>query len=122
MNKGLAIALILLTLVVTLLCANTALVVDAVAENTAVIKALNETHPPSVSELSHARAVFEESRFLLSISVPLGYLDEYERNLRYMESAILTQNEGHYAQARMGALTALEQIKKATVFSPEQLF
>lgn len=122
MNRGLAVALILLALVATLLCAEYAMIADAVAENAAVIEAMNEEEPPSLSELSHARAVFEENRFLFSVSVPLSYIDEYERNLRYMESAILTQNADYYVRARLGALAALAQIRKTALFSPEQLF
>ncbi len=122
MNRGLAIALILLALVITLVCANAAMVADAVAENTAVIEEMNEAEPPTLSELSRARAVFEGSRFLLSVSVPLGFLEEYERSLRYMESAIMTKNRSYYVKSRLDALAALEQIKRSAIFSSDQLF
>lgn len=121
MNRGLALALLLLAFAVTLVGASTILVKDRLEENEAVLSSLDPKEPATDAEFSAVRRAYEDAWLLLSVSVPMGYLNEYEEALAALEASVLTGEEGSYAAARAEALAALTQIKRSALFSLGQI-
>lgn len=121
MNRGLALALLLLAFAVTLVGASTILVKDRLEENEAVLSALDPKEPATKTEFSAVRRAYEDAWLILSVSVPMGYLNEYEEALASLEASVLTGEEGSYAAARAEALAALGQIKRSALFSLGQI-
>ncbi len=122
MNRGLAIALLLLAFIITLVGAGTILIKDRLKDNEVVLIALDPKEPSSDAEIAAVCRAFEDSRFLFSLSVPLDYLNEYEEALASLKASVLTKEEGAYAAARAEAIAALGQIKRSALFSKEQIF
>ena len=121
MNRGLALALLLLAFAITVVGASTILVKDQLEENETVLAALDPKEPSTSEEVAAVRAAFEGARFLFSVSVPLGYLNEYDEALSALEASVLTEEAGAYAAARAEAIAALGQIKRTALFSLEQI-
>ena len=90
MNRGLALALLLLAFTITLVGASTILVKDRVAENEALLSALDPKEPATETDFSAVRLAYEDARFVFSISVPLGYLNEYEEALAALEASVFS--------------------------------
>lgn len=122
MNRGLTIALLLFAFVITLIGADTILLSQAIGESEDALTALDATDPPAFSVIGDIQAAYAENRVLLSVSVPLGYLNEYEEALASLSAATLTGDEDSYACARAQAITALLQMKRSVLFSIEQIF
>ena len=122
MNRGLALALLILAFALTLVGADVILLSDAVAENEAPLAACAESTPASPEEVAALRRAFEDNRFLFSVSVPLAYISEYEEALAEMEASVLTRDESSFASARAAASQALLQIKRSALFSLGQIF
>jgi hypothetical protein len=122
MNRGLALALLILAFALTLVGADVILLSDAVAENEAPLAVCAESTPASSEEVAAVRRAFEKNRFLFSVSVPLAYISEYEEALAQMEASILTRDESSFACARAAASQALSQIKRSALFSLGQIF
>ena len=121
MNPGLALALLLLPFVVVLVGADAILMKDAIDENEARLSALDETEVASQEELTHILNAFERTRFLISVSVPLGHLNEYDEALAALSASVRTGESDAYVAARAEALAALAQIKRSALFSLEQI-
>ena len=121
MNRGLALALLLLAFVVVLVGADAILMKDAIDENEARLSALDETEVASQDELTRVLNAFERTRFLISVSVPLGHLNEYDEALAALSASVRTGESGAYVAARAEALAALAQIKRSALFSLEQI-
>ena len=76
MNRGLALALILLAFIVTLIGADTVLLSDAISENESSLSACKEELPASPDKVAALKRALEENRFLFSVSLPLSYISE----------------------------------------------
>jgi len=111
----------LLAFIITLVGAGTILVKERLEDNEAILTALDPTELSSEAEIAAVRSVFEGSRFLFSLSVPLGYLNEYEEALASLGASVLTKEASAYAAARAEAIAALLQIKRSALFSLEQI-
>ena len=74
MNRGLALALLLLAFVVTVVGAGTVLTKESLEKNEAVLSSLDPKEPSSAKEVVAVRSTFEESRFLFAVTVPFGIL------------------------------------------------
>ena len=122
MNRCLIIALLLFAFVVTLIGADTILVSEAIGESEEALYALDEQEPPAFSAVSDIHASYIQNRLLLSVSIPIGYLNEYEEALASLCAATRAGESGAYATARAQAITALSQIKRSALFSIEQIF
>ena len=122
MNRGLALALLLLAFTITLVGASTILVKDRVAENETLLSALDPKEPATETDFSAVRRAYEDARFVFSISVPLGYLNEYEEALAALEASVFSREAGNYAAARAEAIAALKQIERSALFSLGQIF
>ena len=121
MNRGLSLAILLLAFVLTLVGADAVLLSDAVAQNEAALAALEGEDAPTVRELLALRRALEDNRFILSVSVPLSHLYEYEAALAALESAATCKDATACAGARAEASVALSQIKRSARFSFEQI-
>ena len=121
MNRGLSLALILLAFVLTLVGADTVLLSDAVTQNEAALAALEGEETPTAQELLALRRALEDNRFILSVSVPLSHLYEYEAALAALESAAAIGDRAASEGARAEASVALSQIKRSARFSFEQI-
>lgn len=122
MNRGLALALLLLAFVVVLVGADTVFVQESIKENEALLTALDPKEPSTLAEVTPIRRAYEESRILFSVSVPLSLLNEYEEALSALEAAAISGEGGNYAAARAEAITVLAQIKRSASFSIGQIF
>ena len=87
MNRGLALALLLLAFVVTVVGAGTVLTKESLEKNEAVLSSLDPKEPSSAKEVVAVRSTFEESRFLFAVTVPFGILNEYEEALSALDAA-----------------------------------
>ena len=122
MNRGLALALLLLAFVVVLVGADTVFVQESIEENESLLGALDPKEPSTLTEVTRIRHAYEEARVLFSVSVPLSLLNEYEEALSALEAAAISGEGGNYAAARAEAITALAQIKRSASFSIGQIF
>ena len=122
MNRGLALALLLLAFVVVLVGADTVFIQESIEENESLLTALDPKEPSSHAEVAPNRRAYEEARVRFSVSVPLSHLNEYEEALSALESAAISGEGGNYAAARAEAITALAQIKRSASFSIGQIF
>ena len=122
MNRGLALALILLSFVVTLVGANTIFIRESIEESEMLLTALDPKEPSEIEALLPVRRAYEDARLLFSVSVPLSLLNKYEEALSALEASALSGEGGNYAAARAEALTALTQIKRSALFSLGQIF
>ena len=121
MNRGLVLALLLLAFVIVLVGADAILMKDAINENEARLSALDETEVATQSEVSRVLDTFDRTRFLISVSVPLERLNEYDEALAALTASVLSGESGAYAAARAEAMAALTQIKRSALFSLEQI-
>lgn len=121
MNRGLVLALLLLAFVIVLVGADAILMKDAINENEARLSALDETEVATQSEVSRVLDTFDRTRFLISVSVPLERLNEYDEALAALKASVLSGESGAYAAARAEAMAALTQIKRSALFSLEQI-
>ena len=121
MNRGLVLALLLLAFVIVLVGADAILMKDAINENEARLSALDETEVATQSEVSRVLDTFDRTRFLISVSVPLERLNEYDEALAVLTASVLSGESGAYAAARAEAMAALTQIKRSALFSLEQI-
>ena len=94
---------------------------DAIEENEARLTALNETEVATCEEVARVLDTFERTRFLFSVSVPTGYINEYDEALAALFASAHAKEVGAYAAARAEAMTALLQIKRSALFSLEQI-
>ena len=122
MNRGLILALLLLAFVITFIGADTILISEAITESATALEALDPLTPPTPSSVSEIRYAYDEHRLLLSLSIPHGYLNEYEEALASLCAATMAGEAEAYATARAQAITALSQIKRSALFSVEQIF
>ena len=121
MNRGLVLALLLLAFVIVLVGADAILMKDAINENEARLSALDETEVATQSEVLRVLDTFDRTRFLISVSVPLERLNEYDEALAALKASVLSGESGAYAAARAEAMAALTQIKRSALFSLEQI-
>ena len=122
MNRGLALALILLGIAVSIVLVDTHYVKKEISESYVLLSALPAA---TVCEDEDAERLFEaykRSRTLLAISVAEGYLNEYEEALAALSASVASKEVGNYAAAREEALAALRQIKRSALFSFGQIF
>ena len=122
MNRGLALALILLAFIVTLIGADTVLLSDAISENESSLSACKEELPASPDKVAALKHALEENRFLFSVSLPLSYISEYEEALAALEAAAALQDKNAFAAAHAEASQALAQMKRSALFSFGQIF
>ena len=121
MNRGLTLALLLLAFIVVLVGADAMLMKDAIDENEAILTSLDEKEVATREELSRVLDTFADDRFLFSISVPEGYINEYDEALAALSASVVANEAGAYAAARAEALAALLQIKRSALFSFGQI-
>lgn len=122
MNRGLALALLILAFALTVVGADAMLLSDAISENEAPLAVCTETPLATPEEVAAVRHALEENRLLFSVSVPLAYISEYEEALAEMEAAAITKDGNTFATARAAASQALSQIKRSALFSLGQIF
>ena len=122
MNRGLALALIILAFAVTLIGADTILLSEAITESEEALTSCLTDGSPAPEGIGALRRVFEDSRLLFSVSLPVECISEYERSLTALESAAASGNEEAIAAAHADAALALAQIKRSALFSLGQIF
>lgn len=122
MNRGLILGLLLLAFVVTLVSADALLLSEVIEESETALAVLDPVTPPTFEKVVALCTAYERHRFFFSISVPLGLLNEYEEALASLSAGVQAGEAGAYATARTQAMTALSQIKRSALFSPEQIF
>ena len=121
MNRGLTLAVLLLAFVAVLVGADAILMKDALNENEAILSSLDEKEVATQTEVAHVLHTFERTRFFFSVSVPQGYINEYEEAIAALSASVVAKEAGAYAAARAEALAALSQIKRSALFSLEQI-
>ena len=121
MNRGLVLAVLLLAFVAVLVGADAILMKDAIEENEARLSALDEVEVAAREEVARVLDTFERTRFLFSVSVPTGYINEYDEALAALSASVSSKEAGSYAAARAEAVAALSQIKRSALFSFEQI-
>ena len=122
MNRGLALALLILAFAVALIGADTVMISEAVDELSASLALCEGDKIAPPEKVALVRHAFEENRFLFSVSVPLAQIEKCEDALCAMEVALFTKDESAFASARAEAVLAIEQIKRSALFSFEQIF
>lgn len=122
MNRGLALALLILAFTVTLIGADTILVSEAIDEIAAPLSECEACESEISQKVAAVRYAFEENRFLLSLSLPSDRIDEYEAALCELEAASATEDGDGFASAHKETSFALMQMKRSALFSLEQIF
>lgn len=122
MNRGIVLSLLLLAFLVVFVSADALLISEAIGETETALSALDEAVLPAHAEVSRVLEAFEGHRFLLSVSVPMHQIEEFESALTDMASASKAQDEDGYTAARARAFLFLSQIKRSALFSKEQIF
>ena len=121
MNRGLALALLILAFTVTLIGADTILVSEAI-DDIATPLSECEACESAAQKVAAVRYAFEKNRFLLTLSLPAERIDDYEAALCELEAATLTQDSDGFAAAHKETALALTQMKRSALFSLEQIF
>ena len=122
MNRGLALALFLLTLSASVICLDVFFVGKGLRESEQLLSALDADEICAEEEIRDVYNVYNSRRTLLAVSVSEGYLNEYEEALAALAASVRSGESGAYVSARAEALAALAQIKRSALFSFGQIF
>ena len=122
MNRGLALALLLLTLSIGIIALDVFFVNRELRENEELLSALATDEICTEDEILKVCDTYKSARTLLAVSVSEGYLNEYEEALAALSASVRSGETGAYVASRAEALAALAQIKRSALFSIGQIF
>ena len=122
MNRGLALALLLLTFSITIIALDVFFVGKGIKESEELLSALSADEICTEEALNGVCNIYKSRRTLLAVSVSEGYLNEYEEALAALSASVRSGETGTYVASRAEALAALAQIKRSALFSIGQIF
>lgn len=122
MNRGLGLSILLLLLAVLLVGGDSLWVRKSIEKNEDALVDTGGDRVCTQAEIERVNAVFRKTRICLAVSVPEGYLNEYEEAIAALTASVKSEQEEAYVAAHAEARAALEQIKRSALFSVGQIF